>query len=77
MAYFCTRNDEIVHDIAVCGPGAAVAGSGAESDGGGGAGRDGFADVRADGEGGKGATRRRQHTVYGDEQRIRVSPADL
>ena len=38
---------------------------------------DGLADVRAHGEGREGDARGRQHPVYGDEQRVCVSEADV
>ena len=82
--YFCRRNDkdkaifqsdsDTIHyslfTIFCLRPGRA-------DHGGAGAGGDGLPHVCANGEGGKGAGGRRQHTVYGDEQRVRVSRADL
>ena len=42
-----------------------------------GAGGDGLADIRANGKGGKGAPRGRQYPIHGNEQRLRLSPADV
>ena len=59
------------------GNGPADAGAGAADDRRAGAGGDGLADICANGKGGQGVARGRQYTVYGDEQRLRVSSADV
>ena len=77
MAYFCSGYAESAHHHTWIAAAADDNGTGSAHDRRAGAGGDGLAHLRTHGEGGKGDARRRQHTVYGDEQRVRVSTADL